>query len=389
MTVPRRKGPVPVHRPAPPVPGSIYAIRAPRHADCCSRRPALHMQGVAVVRQARAKDALPEEIVQQLIMGFRTTQLLHVVAKLRIADLLQDGSRDATDLAHAVAAHPGALYRVLRALSSLGVFAEGSDGRFELTPLGQTLRSDTPGSLRGLAELYGEEWLWRAYGKTLGSVMSGLPAFQAAHGQTLFDYLSLHPEAASTFDQGMTAYSRQEAAAVLEACDFSNVRNIVDVGGGQGAFLAAILSSYPHAHGVLFDRESVIDRARNVLAEAGVADRCVMKSGDFFEAVPGGGDVYLLKSVLHNWDDARGIAILRNCRAVMESRSRLLIVERVVPEANDPSEAKLFDVNMLVVIGGRERTRDEYRDILAVAGFELTQVVPTRAPVSILEAVPR
>jgi SAM-dependent methyltransferase len=342
-----------------------------------------------VVRQASAKDPLPEQIVQQLIMGFRTTQLLHVAAKLRIADLLKDAPRDATDLARAAGAHPRALYRVLRALASLGVFAEGSDGRFELTPLARTLRSDAPGSLRGLAELYGEEWVWRAYGKTLDSVMSGLPAFQSAHGQSLFEYLGLHPDAAATFDQGMTAYSRLEAAAVLEACDFSNVTNLVDVGGGQGAFLAAILNAYPHARGVLLERESVIERARNAMADAGVTDRCVMKAGDFFDAVPPGGDAYVLKSVLHNWDDARSIAILRNCRDVMGNGSRLLIVERVVPDGNEPSEAKLFDVNMLVIVGGLERTRNEYRSLLAAAGFELSRVIPTRAPVSILEAVLR
>jgi ubiquinone/menaquinone biosynthesis C-methylase UbiE len=322
-------------------------------------------------------------------MGFRTTQLVHVAAKLRIADLMKDGPRDATDLAQAVAAHPGALYRVLRALSSLGVFTEGPDGRFALTPLGQTLRSDAPGSLRGLAELYGEDWVWRAYAKTLDSVLTGLPAFQSAHGQTLFEYLGRHPQAAATFDQGMTAYSRQEAAAVLAACDFSNATHIVDVGGGQGAFLAAILNAYPRARGILFDREGVIDRARDVMADAGVADRCALQAGDFFDAVPGGGDVYLLKSVLHNWDDADGIAILRNCRDVMDPGSRLVIVERVVPGANEPSEAKLFDVNMLVIIGGRERAQGEYRDLLAAAGFELTGVIPTGAPVSVLEAEPR
>jgi ubiquinone/menaquinone biosynthesis C-methylase UbiE len=221
-----------------------------------------------------------------------------------------------------------------------------------------------------------------------GSAEVGLPAFDLVHGQTLFEYLHVHPQAAATFDQGMTAYSEQEAEAVLAAYDFSDVSNVVDVGGGQGALLAAILNAYPHTSGVLFDQSSVIDRARNVMAHAGLADRCAMRPGNFFEVVPDGGDVYVLKSILHNWDDRRSIAILKNCHDVMQRGSKLLIIERVVPQGNEPSEAKLFDVNMLVVLGGLERTRGEYNGILEAAGLGLARVIATTAPVSILEAVP-
>ena len=163
---------------------------------------------------------------------------------------------------------------------------------------------------------------------------------------------------------------------------------MIDVGGGQGALLAAILNAYPQTSGVLFDQTSVVERARNVLDRAGVTDRCAIVPGDFFGAIPEGGDVYVLKSVLHDWDDARSIAILKNCRDVMEPGSRLLVVERVVPERHDPSEAKLFDINMLVVAGGLERTGREHKEILQTAGFELTRIIPTRAPVSIVEGVP-
>lgn len=239
-----------------------------------------------------AQDAPAAEVARRLIMGFRATQLVHVAAKLGIADLLKDGARDAATMATAVGAHPSALYRMLRALASLGIFAETSDGRFELTPVAETLRSDTPGSLRDLALLYGDEWVWSAYGRTLYSVMTGLPAFDLVHGQTLFEFLHLHPQAAATFDRGMTAYSEREAVAVIDAYDFSAVSNLVDVGGGEGALLAAILNAYPQANGVLLEESSVIDRARNVMAHAGVADRCAMKPGDFFEAIPDGGDVY-------------------------------------------------------------------------------------------------
>lgn len=186
----------------------------------------------------------------------------------------------------------------------------------------------------------------------------------------------------------MTARSEQESTAVLAAYDFSDAVNLVDVGGGQGALLAAILKAYPQAYGVLFDQGSVIDHARNVIDYAGVADRCAMMPGNFFEAVPEGGDIYVLKSILHDWDDRQSITILKNCREVMRRGSRVLVIERVVPEGNEASEAKLFDINMLVVTGGLERTESEYQKIFEAAGFELTRIIPTKAPVSIVEGVP-
>ena len=331
----------------------------------------------------------PATAVTHLIMGFRTTQIIYAAAKLGIADLLKDGPQDASAMASVIGVHPRALYRLLRALASLGFFAETIDGRFQLTAFAQTLRSDVPGSLRGLALLFGDEWLWRAYGMTLHSVTTGLPAFDLVHGQALFEYLQRHPEAASTFDQAMTANSEQESTAVLAAYDFSDAVNLVDVGGGQGALLAAILKAYPQAYGVLFDQGSVIDRARNVMDYAGVADRCAMTPGNFFEAVPEGGDIYVLKSILHDWDDRQSITILKKCLEVMKRGSRLLVIERVVPEGNEPSEAKLFDINMLVVTGGLERTEREYRKIFEAAGFDLTRIIPTKAPVSIVEGISR
>lgn len=321
-------------------------------------------------------------------MGFRTTQLIHVAAKLGIADVLKDGPQDASALARAVGAHPRALYRLLRALASLGIFAETTDGRFQITPLAQTLRSDTPRSLRDLALLYGDAWVWDVYGRTLHSVVTGLPAFDRVHGRTLFEHLQRDAEAASAFDRGMTAYSEQESLAILGAYDFTDAVHLIDVGGGQGALLAAILAARPEARGVLFEQPDVVERAREVMRRAAVADRCAMVPGDFFEAVPGGGDLYLLKSVLHNWDDARSRTILRNCRDSMPSRSRLLVIERVVPEGGGASDAKLFDINMLVVLGGLERTTGEYRRLLEDTGFELRRVIPTQAPLSILEAIP-
>jgi ubiquinone/menaquinone biosynthesis C-methylase UbiE len=328
------------------------------------------------------------DAVRRLIMGFRATQMIHVAARLGIADELADGPKDAPAIAASVGAQPRALYRLLRALASLGIFVETPDRRFELTPLAELLKRDMPGSLRNLATLYGEPWVWDAYGRTLHSVVTGLPAFEHVHGQAFFDYLHLHPQAAASFDAGMTAYSEQESAAILAATDFSRAGTLVDVGGGQGALLAAILKAYPQAHGILFDRASVLDRARDVMARAGVEQRCAMQPGSFFETMPEGGDVYLLKSILHNWDDARCVAILKNCGAVVPPGGSVLIIERVVPEGNAPSEAKLFDINMLVMLGALERTAAEYRTILAQAGFDLAEVLPTQAAVSIVVAVP-
>jgi ubiquinone/menaquinone biosynthesis C-methylase UbiE len=339
-----------------------------------------------------APESVDEEaaaVARRMIMGFRTTQLVHVAAKLGIADVLGEGPRDASAIAAAVGALPQSVYRLLRALASLGVFAETTDGRFELTPLGDTLRRDRPGSLHQLALLYGDDWVWRAYGETLHSVMTGDPAFDHVYGQTLFEYLQRHPDAAATFDRGMTAYSEQEAAAVLSAYDFSGATTLVDVGGGQGALLAAVLKRHPRARGVLLEQQSVIERARTVIAEGGLADRCALTPGDFFEALPGGGDVYVLKSVLHNWDDGRCVTILKRCRDVLRPGARILVIERLVPEGNEPAEAKLFDINMLVMVGGRERTRAEYASLLEAAGLELARVISTRAPLCILEAVPR
>ena len=334
-------------------------------------------------------DLPPAERVRRLVMGFRATQLVHVAAKLGIADLLQDGPRDASDLATAVRAHPRALYRLLRALTSLGLFAEIPGGQFRLTPLGDILRTDAPGSLRPLAQLYGEEWVWRAYGNVFHSVMTGRPAFEHVHGQGLFDYMRGHPEAAASFDRGMTAYSEQEAAAILGAYDFAGAATIVDIGGGAGALLVSILAAHPRARGVLFEQPGVIDRARDPMTRAGVVDRCVLEGGDFFERVPSGGDLYVLESVLHNWDDTDGAAILRTCRSAMQRGARLLVIERVIPEGNEPSEAKLFDINMLVMLSGLERTVGEYRTLLRNGGFDLTRVIPTAAAVSVLEATPR
>lgn len=328
------------------------------------------------------QEQTPATTLRQMIMGFRVTQLIYVAAQLGIADLLHSGTQDVASLAHQVGSEPRALYRLLRALASLGIFAELEDGRFQLTPLAQGLRRDTPGSLHGLALLYGDDWLWQAYGQMLYSVQTGLPAFQQLYGQKFFDYLDQQPAARATFQQAMSANSGQEAAALLDAYDFTSVTKLIDIGGGQGALLNAILSTYPTMSGVLFDLPSVITAGETVAA------RGERVAGDFFQAVPTEGDLYLLKSVLHDWDDTQSLAILKNCRRAMPPQGRLLVVERVLPAGNAAAEAKLFDINMLVVLGGQERTVTEFQALFQAAGFQLTRVIATASPLSLIEGIP-
>jgi hypothetical protein len=327
-------------------------------------------------------------MLQQLIMGFRTTQLIHVAATLGLADQLIAGPRRIPELAAAVGADPSSLQRLIRALASLGMFAQAEDGAVELTPLAHWLRRDVPGSLHSLAVLYGEAWLWDAYGRMLHSMETGQAAFTHVHGQSFYEYLQQHPSAAETFQRAMTSFSLNEAASIVAASPFSDVRQVVDVGGGEGALLVALLQVHPSMSGIVFDLPTVVSSTATVIERAGLTSRASCVAGDFFASVPGGGDIYILKSVLHNWDDAACIAILRNCRAAMDGGGRVLVMERVVPAGNTASEAKLFDINMLVVLGGQERTEAAYRALFQAAGLSLTRVLPTGTALSIIEGVP-
>ena len=315
-------------------------------------------------------------------------QAVSVAARLHLADHLAGGARTVDDLATATATHAPSLRRLLRALAGVGLFAEDEEGRFGLTPLGAALRSDITGSVRALCAMRGEPWFWAAWGELLHSVTTGETAFRRVHGTDFFGFLAQHPEAAALFNAGMGDLSQTETAAVVAAYDFGRYRTVVDVGGGQGALLAALLQAYPTVRGILFDLPATVAGARALLEAAGVADRCTVIGGSFFEAVPSGGDLYVLKSVIHDWDDEQAVAILRSCRAAMGDTSRLLLVERVVPPGNAPAFAKLMDLNMLVIAGGRERTEAEYRMLYERAGLALTGVSPTTAEVSLIESQP-
>lgn len=321
----------------------------------------------------------------QMITGFWVSQAVYVAAKLRLADLLKDQPQTAAQLAAATGTHAPSLYRVLRALASVGVFAEDEQQRFALTPLAETLRSNLPGSLRAFAQSELGSEHFTAWGNLLHSVRTGEIAFDDHYRQNVWQYYAEHPEDAQTFNESMSGLTQMFNQAILAAYDFSGINTLVDIGGGAGGLLGAVLSKYPAMRGVLFDLPHVIAEAGPLLDAAGVRDRCELDSGDFFQAVAAGGDAYILKFIIHDWDDERAAAILRNVHHALKDEGKLLLAETVVAPANQPDLSKLMDVNMLVMTGGRERTAKEFEQLFAQAGFRLTRIVPTASPVNLIE----
>lgn len=324
----------------------------------------------------------------QIATGFWASRALYVVAKLGIADRLEGGAESAEGLASACEVHAGSLLRVLRALASLGVFAETADGLFMQTPLSLGLRSGTPDSLREFVVMLGEPESWLAWGGMMHSVRTGESAFEHVFGVPLFEHMATHPEAARTFDAAMVERGAAENEAVLAAWDFPQSGLVVDVGGGLGTLLAAVLRCRQGLNGTLFDVPHVVERAQPLVEAQGLARRWQSVAGDFFtDPLPAGADLYLLKKVIHDWGDAQAVAILQACARAMSSASRLLLIEPVIAPGNDPSFAKMLDLFMLVWPGGRERSMPEHERIVAAAGLELRRCLMTRSPLSILEVV--
>jgi O-methyltransferase domain/Dimerisation domain len=327
----------------------------------------------------------------ELFAGYRVSQSLYVMAELGIADLLRDGPRDSDDLAQATEAHPPTLYRVLRFLAAHGILEEVVPHRFALTSLGTMLRSDVRGSRRASTRMQLQEAQWRPWGHLLQTVRTGETAFDLVHGMTFFERLDHHPEEAVLFSQAMSTVTAFSGGGTAIAYDFAAIGTLVDIGRSQGQLLAAILGRYQHLQGVLFDRPAAISTAPALLAEAGVADRCEIVPGSFFETVPSGGDAYILRHILHDWSDEACVAILKVCRAAVAPESRLLIIERTVAsDGQTPLSVLYADLEMLVNVGGQERTRDQYSTLLAAADFRLTDAIPTgeQPPHMIYEAVP-
>jgi hypothetical protein len=325
--------------------------------------------------------------LHDMILGKWVAQALSFAAKLGIADSLKDGPKGCDELARMNQMDADALYRVLRALASVGVFAEVADRRFALTPTAGFLRSDAPGSLRAVATMIGEDWTWRPWGDLYGCVKTGEPAFARVFGAPAFEYLARNPIAATVFDEAMTGWSMQNSPPVAAGYDFSGIETLMDVGGGHGLLLATILKANPSLKGVLYETPEVCEGARERFEAEGLADRCRVVPGDFFEAVPEGADACILKSVIHDWDDARAATILRNCARAVGPGGRVLLAEMVIPPGDARHPGKLLDLEMLVLVGGRERTEGQFRELFASAGIRLSRIVPTASPMCVVEGV--
>jgi hypothetical protein len=330
----------------------------------------------------------PRETLLQMINAFRASQAIHVAATLGIADLFEDGQKSVDELAEATGTHAPTLYRLLRALASVGVFAEQPNGQFRATTLSEYLRTNAPRSLRHWAMQVGQQYLWRSWGDLLYSVRTGEPAFPKLYETTVWEYRQAHPEEDAIFNAAMTALSAGVVEAIVQSYDFSRMDMLVDVGGGEGVLLAAILAANPALHGILFDQPHVLAGANELLEREDVMDRCELVSGNFFEVVPGGADAYLLKSIAHDWDDISTVKILRVCRTAIDESGRLLVVERIIGSGNQFDPTKLSDLHMLVMLGGRERTAEDFERLYAEAGFRLTNIIHTSSSIAIIEGVP-
>jgi hypothetical protein len=333
----------------------------------------------------------PQHVVLGMALGYLPARALHVAVNLGVADALRDGPRSVADLASATGAHAPSLQRLLRTLAAHGVFAEREPGCFELTPAAAVLRKDTAGSVHDAVQMIGDmtgdgPW-WSAVGHLRHSVMTGQPGWDYVVDMPFFEYLARHPKAGAWFDRGLANFTTVENAAIASAYDFSWARRVIDVGGGQGGFLAEILTANPHISGLLCDQAQVLNDPAP-LAQRDLLDRCERAAIDFFQSVPGGGDVYLLKRILHDWNDEHCVRILRSCRAAMHPQSRLLVVDVVLPAGNSFHPGKIMDMLMMALLEGQERSEPEFAELLRQTNLQLTRVIPTSSMLAIVEAAP-
>ncbi|HWB27858.1 MAG TPA: methyltransferase [Chitinophagaceae bacterium] len=332
---------------------------------------------------------LPPPPVQmlQLITGFWTSCCIYAAAKLNIADLLAEKPQTAEQLAAATQTHAPSLYRVLRALASIGIFSKNADGVFSITPLGGTLQSNVPGSMKAMAlAQLGDHY--KAWGNLLYSVKTGNIAFDDAEGMNVWEYYHSHPEEGVNFMHAMTAMTGSAIMNILPAYDFSGFKTLVDVGGGNGALMMAVLGAAQTAKGIVFDEAYVVAETQKAIIAKGFEGRCEVAAGSFFESVPAGADAYLMKMVLHDWNDEKCGIILKNCTNAMKDNSKLLVIEAVIPTDDSPHPGKFLDINMLNMTGGKERTEEEFKALFSAAGLTVSRVVHTHSPMfSIIEGV--
>jgi hypothetical protein len=334
----------------------------------------------------------PSQQLLQLTWAYISCAALWVVAELRIADLVATGLRSVAELAAKTDTHEDALFRILRLLATNEVFTETEPRHFALTPLAELLRSDHPQSLRDTVVFLCDPLHFRVAAELLHSVRTGQPTIEHITGKPAFEYFPTDQLEFDRFHRAMTNLSAMAVSAALQAYDFSPFKAIVDVGGGHGFAICSILEKYPHMQGILFDLKDIVPGAEKRIRELGLGNRCRTAYGDFFQAVPEGGDVYFMKHILHDWTDEQAITILRNCRRALDSHSeckptgKVVLLEFLVPPGNKPHPSKSVDIEMLFFPGGRERMEHEWRDLFAGSGFRLTRIVPTKSPFSVIEA---
>jgi hypothetical protein len=328
----------------------------------------------------------PRTAMTRMIYGFMLSQAIYVAAQLGLADLLKDGARSSDDLACHTSMHAPSLYRVLRTLAAVGVFEETEPNTFGLTPMGETLRTDAEGSLRPLAVCMGDQCNWQAWGDILHSIKTGESAFEHVFGTGFFQHLERHPDNAKMFLESMNCCASLYNEAIVAGYDFSQFGKIIDIGGGQGKLITEILKANEGVRGALFDTPNQTPAAQRRFDQEGVADRCETITGDFLESVPEGGDAYLLKHIIHDWDDPQAVEILKTVRCSMSEGARLLLIEEIITRDHEFAPAKILDIQQLLMPGGRERTAEEYRKLLEAAGFELTAIIPTQSSLSIIES---
>jgi predicted O-methyltransferase YrrM len=333
----------------------------------------------------------PNLALMQMAGAFRLSQILYVTARLGLADLLKEGPKQAEELAVACGTSPTALYRLLRAVVSMGFFGQDDQGRFTVTSSGAYLQADHPVSVRPYILFIAGQTNWQAWGNFRHSINTGEAAFEHIFGMNLFEYATQNPEFGEIFNKGMAGITASMSRDLIATYDFSQFKRVVDVGGGNGSLLAALLTANPNLQGVIFDLPPVAERASKLITEAGLAGRGEVVGGDFFKAVPTGGDAYILKLILHDWDDEKAIHILKSCYQAMDAEAKLLVVDVVLPEqvvANNVHLTKImFDMQMLTVTGGRERTETEFRQLFEAAGFRLDKVIPLPTRWSIVQGV--
>lgn len=345
------------------------------------------MTGVAA-DTVNNQDVQAPQMLMQMLTGFWVSQSICAAAELGIADQVKAGPKSISALATALNAHEENLYRLMRALASLGIFQESEGRVFALTPLAALLQSDIPNSMRPIARMLGKE-NYTAWGQIYDAVKEGKSPFVSAYGMPIYEYFTQHPDSAELFNAAMTALVSNDNAAILDSYDFNRFSTIVDIGGGHGMLLAAILKRYTNPSAILFDLPQVAVNATPILKEAGVEARCTIQTGNFFETIPVGGEAYLISRVLHGFSDEDSATILRNVHDVIPADGTLMLMEFLLEPGNDPSTArtKLMDVNMMVFApGGRDRTLDEYQQLLQAGGFQFTRVTPTSSGIAIIEA---